>query len=103
GFALVTGALDGELVGYACGVTLGADTPWWRGLCRPVAGEAARETGDRPFAVNEIMVRTPWRRQGVASRLHDALLAARPEERAALLVDPSNVPARTAYPRGGGG
>ncbi|MFF1918669.1 hypothetical protein ACFVYE_45665 [Streptomyces sp. NPDC058239] len=32
------------------------------------------------------MVRTPWRKTGTARRLHDALLAARPEQRATLLV-----------------
>ena len=37
------------------------------------------------------------RRRGYARALHDAMLRDRSEERAALLVLPDNVPARTAY------
>jgi GNAT superfamily N-acetyltransferase len=97
GYALVTGRFGGDLLGYAFGVALPADSLWWRGLRCPVPEETTRETGDRTFAVNELMVRVPWRRRGVARQLHDALLGRRPEERATLLVDPANTPARTAY------
>jgi ribosomal protein S18 acetylase RimI-like enzyme len=97
GYALVTGELDGELVGYAYGLTLLAETQWWNGLKDPLPEEFRRETGERTFAVNEIMVRKPWRRRGIARRLHDALLDGRPEERATLLVEHDNGPAKAAY------
>ncbi|MEU9624993.1 acetyltransferase [Streptomyces sp. NPDC087228] len=43
------------------------------------------------------MVRAPWRKTGTARRLHDALLAARPEERATLLVDQDHPKVHTLY------
>ncbi len=43
------------------------------------------------------MVRTAWRRRGVARALHHDLLAGRREERATLLVLPDNRPAQAAY------
>ncbi len=55
------------------------------------------EDGTRTFAVTEIMIREPWRRQGHARVLHDALLSGRPEPRGALLVLPGNGPAQAAY------
>jgi ribosomal protein S18 acetylase RimI-like enzyme len=97
GYRLVTGRFDDELVGYVYGVPLSAATQWWTGLRGDVPPEATAEDGHRTFAVNEIMVDQRWRRRGIAKILHDTLLAGRPEARATLLVDPDNVPARTAY------
>ncbi len=97
GFALATGRIDGTLVGYALGYTLPAGSGWWRGLRASVEPELLVEDGQRTFALTEIMVREEWRRRGYARRLHDALLAGRPERRAALLVLPDNEPARAAY------
>ena len=91
------GCVTGTLVGYAYGVPLPARTLWWEGLTEPLPDEVIRETGRRTFALNELMVRQAWRRRGYARQLHDALLAGRPEERATLLVEASNAPARTAY------
>jgi ribosomal protein S18 acetylase RimI-like enzyme len=101
GFELVTAHLDGELVGYVYGFPLPAQARWWRGLQTPVPDEELRETGDRTFAISELMVRPPWRRQGMARSLHDELLAGRGEERATLLVRPDNAPAQAAYAKWG--
>jgi GNAT superfamily N-acetyltransferase len=101
GYELLTAATEGTLIGYAYGVPLAADTRWWRGLQEQLPGELTRETGDRTFALNEIMVRANWRRRGIARLLHDALMHGRPEERATLLVEPRNLPARSAYVRWG--
>ncbi len=98
---LVTGEVEGALVGYAYGACLGPRTLWWDGLREPYPPDLVRETGDRTFALNEIMVREAWQRRGIARRLHDALLGGRPEERATLLVEQENTPARTAYERWG--
>jgi GNAT superfamily N-acetyltransferase len=101
GYELVTAYLNGTLVGYAYGVPLAPQTRWWQGLREPLPEAMLTETGDRTFALNEIMVREPWRRRGVATRLHDELMAGRDEERATLLVEPSNAPAKSAYLRWG--
>lgn len=97
GFALVTGRLSGELIGYALGYTLPEGSGWWRGFRGEVDPALLQETGNRTFAVNELMVRPGWRRRGYARVLHDSLLHNRPEARATLLVRPENTPARTAY------
>ncbi len=94
GFELVTGHLDGELVGYVYGFSLSPGTRWWQGMQTPVPDDLLRETGTRTFAISELMVREPWRRRGVGRLLHDTLLAARGEERATLLVRPENAAAR---------
>ncbi|MFJ3214092.1 hypothetical protein [Streptomyces flaveolus] len=49
--------------------------------------DVVEETGTRTYALSELTVRLPWRKTGAARRLHDALLDARPEQRATLLVD----------------
>ena len=97
GFGLTLGHLNSELIGYALGYPLPATSGWWTGLRQNVGADLLRETGHRTFAVNEIMVRAAWRRRGYARALHDALLRDRPEERATLLVEPDNTPARSAY------
>lgn len=97
GFTLVTGRLDDELIGYALGHTIPAGSRWWQGLRGNVDQALLTETGHRTFAVNEVMVRSAWRRRGYARALHDALLHDRPEERAILLVLPDNTAAQAAY------
>lgn len=97
GFALVTGRLAGELTGYALGYTLPEGSAWWRGFRGDVDPALLRETGDRTFALNELMVRPGWRRRGYARALHDSLLQHRTEARATLLVNPDNLPALAAY------
>lgn len=78
---------DHQAVGYAYGAPLPARAPWWGGLVTEVSPDVVEETGTRTYALSELMVRAPWRKTGTAKALHDALLAARPEERATLLVD----------------
>ncbi|MGH4014109.1 MAG: GNAT family N-acetyltransferase [Pseudonocardiaceae bacterium] len=97
GFGFVTGRLDDELVGYALGFPLPAGSGWWRGMRGEIDPALLTETGQRTFAVNELMVRPRWRRRGYARALHDALLRTRPEARATLLVRPDNTAARQAY------
>lgn len=101
GYELVTAWIESTLIGYAYGVPLAAQTKWWSGLVEPVPSEFTAETGSRTFALNEIMVRANWRRHGIARQLHDELMHDRPEERATLLVEPRNLPARSAYVRWG--
>ncbi len=97
GFSLVTGWLNGSLVGYSLGYRLPKGSLWWQGYRGDAAPDALIEDGKRTFALTQLMVLPARQRHGYARRLHDALLNDRPEQRATLLVKPGNVPARTAY------
>jgi len=101
GFALVEARDDNELVGMAFGFALPASTGWWQGLLTPVPAEATTERSGRTFALIELLVRAPWRRQGIAQAMHDLLLKDRPEERATLTALPAAAPAQAAYHKWG--
>ena len=61
-------------------------------------------TNERPgrtFALVELLVRAPFRRQHIAQAMHDMLLRDRPEERATLTVLPAALPAQRAYAKWG--
>jgi GNAT superfamily N-acetyltransferase len=62
--------------------------------------DLTRETGSRTLWLRELLVRKAHQRRGYAHQLHDALLAHRAEERAALFVRIDN-PARLFYRRWG--
>lgn len=98
GFALSAASDEaGRTVGLAFGYSLQPGSRWWNGLQVSVADDFTDEDGSRTFAINEIMVIAPLRRQGIATALHDHLLSSRSESRATLLVEPENVAARDAY------
>ena len=84
-------------MGYAYGAPLPAGAAWWGGLLTEVPAEDIEETGDRTYALSELMVRRPWRKTGTAKALHDALLAERAEKRATLLVDQGHPKVRALY------
>jgi GNAT superfamily N-acetyltransferase len=88
----------GDVVGFVFGHELTADTRWWQGALEPLAVDTTERPG-RTFAVIEMAVCTPYRRQGVAARMHAALLSGAKTERVTLLVRPEReaAPARTAY------
>jgi len=99
GFGLVEARNGSQLVGFALGVTLRPTTPWWQHLLvlEPLPAAMTTEYPGRTFALVELLVRAPWRRQHIAKELHDRLLADRPEERATLSVLPVAAPAQLAY------
>jgi ribosomal protein S18 acetylase RimI-like enzyme len=99
GFRLVTAQSGGEVIGFAFGYLLPANTQWWAGLQKPLAAEFTSETGNRTFAIIELAVRAPYRRLGVGTRLHAALLDRLTAERVTLTVrpEPQVAPARRAY------
>jgi len=80
GFELVAARKDGRLLGVAFGFT-------------EIPGEQ--------YALCEIMVAPDHQRRGIAKRLHDELLAPRPEHRADLYVRKDNAPAQAAYKKWG--
>ncbi|MFG2191360.1 GNAT family N-acetyltransferase [Streptomyces sp. NPDC048639] len=87
GWETVIGYDGDEPVGYAYVNTIPFDDRWWRRMTTPLPeGTTERST----IALKEIMLRVPWRGVGVARRIHDELLAHRPEEQVSLLVNPLN-------------
>lgn len=101
GFALAEARDGPELAGLAFGVTLQPSTPWWNNLTTTLPAEITAERPGRTFALVELLVRRPWRRQHIARGLHDLLLEDRPEERATLTVLPAAAPAQAAYRKWG--
>ncbi|MGP3975504.1 GNAT family N-acetyltransferase [Streptomyces sp. 8N114] len=87
----------GEPVGIAYGYPLSPSTGWWDRLTTPVSDELRREDGRRTFGLMELAVRAPWRRLGVARRMHDAVLADADEERVLLNARPDVEAAQAAY------
>jgi len=97
GFVLAEARQGAYLIGYGSGMPLRPSTSWWRDLTTPLPDEVTAEHPGRTFALTELLVRAPWRRQGIAQTLHDLLLANRPEERATLTVLPAATPAQNAF------
>jgi GNAT superfamily N-acetyltransferase len=97
GFAIAVAGHGGYPVGYAAGMPLRPSTSWWRELTAPLPDEVTAEHPGRTFALVELLVRAPWRRQGIGRALHDLLLAGRPEERATAVVMPAAAAAQRAF------
>jgi GNAT superfamily N-acetyltransferase len=97
GFALAEARSGEYLVGYALGMPLRPSTSWWRDLTAPLPAELTAEHPGRTFALAELLVRAPWRRQGIGRDLHDLILSGRTEERATLTVRPAAAPAQGAF------
>jgi ribosomal protein S18 acetylase RimI-like enzyme len=95
--AVLARTSQGEPIGMAYGHALGPDTVWWDELTEPVSDDMRREDGHRTFGLMELAVRGPWRGQGVARRLHRALLDGIGAERVLLNVQPASRAAPAAY------
>ncbi|MFE5665925.1 GNAT family N-acetyltransferase [Streptomyces niveus] len=97
-------ARDGdETVGFIYGYLLPAYTSWWNNVLVPLSNEFTREDGTRTWVIIELAVRKPWRRQGVAARLHAQLIRGLDVERVTLTVrpDPEAQAAQAAYAKWG--
>jgi GNAT superfamily N-acetyltransferase len=102
GFALVEARDGGDLAGMAYGLTAPPQSPgWWQDLTTALPAEVTTERPGRTFGLVELIVRAPWRRQGIAEAMHGLLLADRREERAVLTALPSAGPAQAAYRKWG--
>jgi GNAT superfamily N-acetyltransferase len=97
GFELLIARTGIETVGFVFGCSLSVDSGWWKEVSEGLLVNAAAQITDCVAFLQEIVVRTQWRRQGVGRLLHDGFLAARAERHAALCVLPDNAPARAAY------
>jgi GNAT superfamily N-acetyltransferase len=80
GWEVVIGYDAAEPVGFAYANTLTPDDRWWRRMTTPVPNGC---TETSTVAVKEIMLRKPWRGQGIARLIHDELLrdVSRPRSR----------------------
>jgi GNAT superfamily N-acetyltransferase len=97
GFALTEASHGGYLVGYACGMPLRSSTDWWRDLTAPLPASITDEHPGRTFALTQLVVRSSWRRQGIAGELVELILDGRAEERAAVKLPPSAAAAQAAF------
>lgn len=103
GFEILVARRDGVDLGYVYGYALQPEVGWWDqvqwadGVREGAPDGYTEEDGTRTVVIPEIMVLAPYRRAGIARRLHDEFLSRRTEHRAGLRVLPDNVPARTAY------
>jgi len=99
GFRLVLArAGTGEVVGLALGHLVQPASGWWAGFDPAAAGAG---TAGRSFGIAELGVHPAWRRRGLASRLHEALLADRREPRVVLWVRADARAAAATYARWG--
>ncbi|MCX2968225.1 MULTISPECIES: GNAT family N-acetyltransferase [Streptomyces] len=89
GWTAACGWEDGTPAGFCFGMPLAPETRWWSAMTTPLPENVTKETGNRTVALNEIVVRKPWRGQGVAWQLHEAWLSQRSEQRVTLLVNPA--------------
>ncbi|MET7639355.1 GNAT family N-acetyltransferase [Streptomyces sp. NPDC005438] len=91
GFSCVI-AYDGdEVAGFAYGAPGAEGREWWREHLDPAPEKA------RTFHFSELMVREQWRKTGAAERLHRALMDARDDDLAALLVDVTHPKVQSLY------
>jgi ribosomal protein S18 acetylase RimI-like enzyme len=92
GFRLAVARVGaGGLAGFALGHAVDPDSGWWPGERSASAGAGAERGGwDRDpspgFGVAELGVHPAWRRRGLASLVHEALLAGRTEPWVVLWV-----------------
>jgi GNAT superfamily N-acetyltransferase len=101
GFSLVTARSEEALIGFIFGFTLPPTSGWWSGLLKPLPPDVSQERPGRTLAIIEMVVRRPWRRLGIATRMHDMLLRDRTEERATLAAHPEAPAAQAAYAKWG--
>ncbi|MFH8729706.1 GNAT family N-acetyltransferase [Streptomyces termitum] len=90
GWSAVFATEDGEPVGFAFGCPLPAETRWWSSMITELPDGYTDEDGVRTVALNEIVVRKPWRGRGIAWQIHEEWLSRRTESRVTLLVNPAN-------------
>ncbi|EFL22443.1 putative acetyltransferase [Streptomyces himastatinicus ATCC 53653] len=99
GFRVAVARDGAEIAGFSFGYQLPMNSQWWSGLLEPMPEDFTRETNERTFAIIELAVRKPWRRQGIAAGLHTRILDGLPVERVTLtmLPDPEAAAAHRAY------
>jgi GNAT superfamily N-acetyltransferase len=100
-FGLTIAQRGEDLVGFAYGFTVPADTQRWARMQGTVDAETAREWPGRTFLLFDYAVLAGQRGQGIGRALHDMLLGSRSEARATLTVQPTAVDTKRLYERWG--
>lgn len=92
GFRLVFArAREGSTpLGFGFGAPLGPDTRWWSGMVDPLPEPMTVEDGRQTFAVYEFGVRTDFRRTGLGTAMHEALVGPWTGTRTTLTLRPSS-------------
>lgn len=101
GWEVVVGQDGDRAIGYAYGAPLPQRARWWAGMLAPLPEHVTHETGTRTLALFELLVLKPWRKTGSAHRIHEELLAGRPEERVTLLVEQTHPRVKALYEQWG--
>jgi GNAT superfamily N-acetyltransferase len=96
-FELVLGRLNDVAVGFAYGSPRREVADIWVMVRKMLPDIAAPSDNEPIYVLREIAVHPRFQGRGYGHRLHDALLAHRPERMAQLLVLPDNVNAKCAY------
>ncbi|BCJ65711.1 GNAT family N-acetyltransferase [Polymorphospora rubra] len=96
-FGITVARVGADLVGFAYGFAVPADTQRWSRLTERLPQETTAEWPGRTFLLFDFAVRRSCRGRRVGRRLHDTLLAGRPEERATLTVQPTAVDTQVIY------
>ncbi|MFD7016375.1 GNAT family N-acetyltransferase [Streptomyces sp. NPDC059161] len=97
GFDMII-ASDPSLVGCAYGYPPGREGEWWHGFRGAVTdGDEELASGDRVFALAELMVLPAHRRAAIATRLRQRLLERVDADLITTLIDPANTAAAAAY------
>lgn len=96
-FAMVSGWLAGEMIGYAFGSPRDNPAATWQ-LVRDALPNFPVADPDEPIYIfREFAVRPDHQGKGYGRKIHHALLGDRSERLANLLVRPDNAPATGAY------
>jgi hypothetical protein len=101
GFVLAEARHGEYLVGLSFGLPLRPSTDWWRDLTTPLSAEVTTEYPGRSFALTELLIRAPWRRQRIGETLHDLIMADRSEDRGTAAVLVAAAPAQCACAKWG--
>ena len=90
----------GDVVGFTYGYTL-APGQWWYERVAPLVPAARSISLLGAFLLTQLAVRPGLQGRGIGGRLHDALLAGVPHDRALLSTRQGDSPARHLYERRG--
>jgi len=96
-FGIVTAEASTQLVGFAYGYALGADTRFWQNFVEPLPEELTQEWPGRTFILIDLAVDAAWRGQGLGRELTQTLLTSRSEQRAVLSVQPAATDTHAFY------
>lgn len=101
GFELIVARQDGRMVGFLYGYQLPPTSRWWEAVRteagEPLPPEFRAESGQRTFAVNDMVVLPELRRHGLARAMHTEVVKGHPGSRFTLTVRPDNDAAQAAY------